>query len=705
MLSGTGISTYIATDAGVYRALVFEANGCASLSNSITITLGSGSGIATPVLMSESGNTVICGINAGVMIRLTTVYSDPNVVYQWYRNNIPITGATGTYYYATAAGEYKIFVTIGNCSAQSAVISVTYDGLGSMAAVDLQSENNKDIICAGNTILLSVNNTSDYSSGATYVWYENNTEITRGVGMDEYLVSSAGTYSVLVFEPNGCLAVSADTITISIVQPLQMNTIISSASLPLPYNTGTNLTATDVQGSIAPYQYVWYKRNPSVTTWTQISGTTNPLSTGNLTEPTWFKVIISSSSTSLSCNVVTDSIFLTVDQVELSIDILTPSFVACNTLSDSLTIRISNNGEADATNVKVEFNTDGTLPPPSVSDMILPRVRALSDTIIIIGFAENTGTVAQAGAFKAEITSCDQGDMNPATIYGSWKNSGWLGDPTQADEDIAEIMIYPNLKLTGKLFDTICSALTYNYVPDANLQGTTFTWTRDAVAGITQASTNGTGEINEILTNTSYLPITVQYRYILTGPNCFSTIEKILEVVVNPVSTLVMSHYPANGSAVVLGQPITVRAIVSMPYIIRYTFTDTEGTKATRINLGTETEFEDLIYRFNEGIINTVEIVAINEYGCESRGVETFVATYNLPNVITPNEDTNRKLLEGYNLKVYNRWGSELYRGMDGWDGKYKGSLVASGTYMYVLHYEQPDGKKVDIKRTVYVKY
>ncbi|MDR1154017.1 MAG: gliding motility-associated C-terminal domain-containing protein [Bacteroidales bacterium] len=58
----------------------------------------------------------------------------------------------------------------------------------------------------------------------------------------------------------------------------------------------------------------------------------------------------------------------------------------------------------------------------------------------------------------------------------------------------------------------------------------------------------------------------------------------------------------------------------------------------------------------------------------------------NLPNVFTPDGDGfNDKLLEGFYIKVFDRWGLLLYEGDQGWDGRYKGRMMSAGTYFYVL--------------------
>jgi gliding motility-associated-like protein len=53
-------------------------------------------------------------------------------------------------------------------------------------------------------------------------------------------------------------------------------------------------------------------------------------------------------------------------------------------------------------------------------------------------------------------------------------------------------------------------------------------------------------------------------------------------------------------------------------------------------------------------------------------------------NAFTPNGDNkNDVFLPGYELKIFNRNGIILYEGEEGWDGKYKGTLVEPGSYIF----------------------
>jgi gliding motility-associated-like protein len=56
-----------------------------------------------------------------------------------------------------------------------------------------------------------------------------------------------------------------------------------------------------------------------------------------------------------------------------------------------------------------------------------------------------------------------------------------------------------------------------------------------------------------------------------------------------------------------------------------------------------------------------------------------------LPNAFTPYAQNgfNDVFGEGYELKIFNRWGVLLHSSKSGWDGKYKGQFVMPGVYYY----------------------
>jgi len=65
----------------------------------------------------------------------------------------------------------------------------------------------------------------------------------------------------------------------------------------------------------------------------------------------------------------------------------------------------------------------------------------------------------------------------------------------------------------------ICSNTLFSYLPISTTPGTSFSWTRPVVAGISNAAASGTGNPGETLINITAQPVTVDYNYFLSTPN------------------------------------------------------------------------------------------------------------------------------------------------------------------------------------------
>ena len=89
---------------------------------------------------------------------------------------------------------------------------------------------------------------------------------------------------------------------------------------------------------------------------------------------------------------------------------------------------------------------------------------------------------------------------------------------------------------------TVCSGLPVNYVPASATPGTTFTWTRSFVQGITSnLPDTGTSNINDTLFNSSNAPLQVNYTYVLTANGCTNT--QIVRVIINPLPKIANPGY------------------------------------------------------------------------------------------------------------------------------------------------------------------
>ena len=85
----------------------------------------------------------------------------------------------------------------------------------------------------------------------------------------------------------------------------------------------------------------------------------------------------------------------------------------------------------------------------------------------------------------------------------------------------------------------ICSGSVFNYTPTSASIGT-ISWVRNAVSGILEGTSNGTGTINETLTNSTSIPISVTYLLTIPATNigCTNSTPISIQVVVNPDNTV-----------------------------------------------------------------------------------------------------------------------------------------------------------------------
>ena len=104
--------------------------------------------------------------------------------------------------------------------------------------------------------------------------------------------------------------------------------------------------------------------------------------------------------------------------------------------------------------------------------------------------------------------------------------------------------------------------------------------------------------------------------------------------------------------------------------------------------------------------IYVVRVFATDVNYCVAQDQLTIeVDSRKLPNFFSPNKDgKNDIFLEGFDLMIFSRAGELLYKGLDGWDGTYKGKLMPQGTYLYVVRRTMNNGEERIFKGTVTLK-
>ena len=111
---------------------------------------------------------------------------------------------------------------------------------------------------------------------------------------------------------------------------------------------------------------------------------------------------------------------------------------------------------------------------------------------------------------------------------------------------------------------SVCSTRPFTYTATSTTSGTTFTWTRPVVSGISNAAKSGSNAfVNDTLINTTTLPVTVTYYFTLTPDLCGGVpAPQAVTVLVNPtVIPTVGSYVICQGGTVPSGAGLVVPSV------------------------------------------------------------------------------------------------------------------------------------------------
>ncbi len=205
--------------AGSYSVTVTDANGCQATSAPVNVTVNPN---PTPTI-TPSGPTTFC---QGGSVTLT---SSPSASYLWS------TGATTQSITVSTAGSYSVTVTNANgCSGSSAPVTVTVNTPPTATITPI----GPTTFCEGGSVQLIA------SAGASYEW-------SNGATTQAITVNVGGSYTVRVFDANGCSTLSAP-VTIT-VNPRPTVTIDASGLSDICAGGTVTLTAT----SATAVSYLW----------------------------------------------------------------------------------------------------------------------------------------------------------------------------------------------------------------------------------------------------------------------------------------------------------------------------------------------------------------------------------------------------------------------------------------------------------------
>jgi gliding motility-associated-like protein len=227
--SGGTSATANGLAAGTYTVTATDANSC-TISKTITITQP-----AFALTATTSQTNVLC--NAGMTGAASVVVSGGVGPYNYSWS--PSVG-TGSALTGLSAGTYICTITDANGASIEKTIVITQPS----ALVSSTSQTN--VGCNGATTGSASVTVTGGASGYTYLWSPSGGTSATASNL------SAGTYSCLITDANGCTL----TKTVTITQPTALSSSTSQTNVAINGAT-TGVASVSISGGTTPYSYVW----------------------------------------------------------------------------------------------------------------------------------------------------------------------------------------------------------------------------------------------------------------------------------------------------------------------------------------------------------------------------------------------------------------------------------------------------------------
>jgi PKD repeat protein len=141
----------------------------------------------------------------------------------------------------------------------------------------------------------------------------------------------------------------------------------------------------------------------------------------------------------------------------------------------------------------------------------------------------NGSSTPGSGSFQSFAINSANGTISASEDFSIIYNSAGVYNPTATvtnsfgcftTMNLPAITVLQAPSLTSPLnSNSVCSGSIFNYTFSSSIAGTTYSWTRGNVAGITPNIGSGVGDISEVLTNNTANNIVVPYTVTSTAPN------------------------------------------------------------------------------------------------------------------------------------------------------------------------------------------
>ncbi|SMD17252.1 Ig-like domain-containing protein, partial [Pedobacter nyackensis] len=416
-------------------------NGCTSPRTAVTVTVN-----PTPVAPTAINPTICSGTST------ILVATAPGGSYKWYdapvAGNLLASNANYTTPILSTTTTYYVETTVNGCTSARTAVTVTVNPLPA-APTALGGT-----ICSGNTLILTAT-----APGGTYRWYT----------MAGALLASTASYTTPVLTATTTYRVQA----------------ISAEGCPGPY---TSVTVTVIPEENADFHYT--------------SGTF--CKTGSNPTPTVVNPGGTFTSTpGLTINASTGEINLATSAVGTYTITFSTNTTCVYSSSTEITVTEAPDASFTYTSPYCQNQTGQALP-----DFPLGASAGIFSSETGLVFINNT-----TGEIDLQLST-------PGT-YEITNTIAALGGCSEATATYT-ITINPTPTVTSSSSSSVCNKTLKNYNIESNLSGTTFTWTRATIPGISNPEVIAQigNTITETLDNTTSDPIEVEYKIIPSLNGC-----------------------------------------------------------------------------------------------------------------------------------------------------------------------------------------
>ena len=564
--------------AGPYTYTVTLTGGCGAVTatgtigvtpdNTVTLTSAGGTNAQTPCI-----NTAITNITYGTTGATGATFSGlpAGVTGSWAANVVTISGTP------TVAGNFSYTVTLtGGCGTITATGTINV-----AAATTISYASPTFCVVAGGSA--TVNRVG--IAGGTYSSSSPNLVVNPTTGAIDLAMSLVGgPYTVSYsFVGGTCPSPATTTVSInaagvSVLTPVPASTCVNSPitiSSSLPPTTGTYVHSWVISGAVTA----------------STTGGPSPLPTSTATfTPT------APGTVTVTYN-VTDGNGCVSAPVSVPVTVLAPPVLVA--------------GMAGTNQFKCEngsFTLAATLTGQPAGAVGTWTVEPANASVVFSDINSPTATV----------TGVPQSSTGVGTTL-RWTVTNGSCAPQSATVVLTNQLLRLNSTLTPA---AVCSGSTFTYPATSGTPSAVLTWTRAAVAGISNAAvtTPVTGNVSEMLINTTSAAIPVTYLYTTTANGCSGVATDAVVVMVNPKPTLSSSLTPpATCSGSVFSYTPT-SATTTPTVTFKWTRAAVVGISNTAVNTA-------VTGNINETLVNTTS----------GDITVTYVYTLTLPSSTCPN--------------------------------------------------------------------